>query len=313
MIVVAIQFWIIISIEFAGGLAPLLKFFLIMLPILVYTLAVFAFRPFSSSEQDFIDCSTQCLLLLGGFGALLRTEGGNDSNTTDLGTAVVYATLILAVLLIAWALTRDVAHFFGSKQVLKNLNRGESPKLPLLGPFDKGLNGIALFHFAEHASDEGLMTYMKLRAAVSSSKVRLAQREFLDGVQSFVSQENGHSQESKGSSTTTKVKSAEFSRTVRFIQRGGALQILRVLSKLCDEPTYIKTSNWLVFNARPFECMQLCDLILTMLTRTTQGPQATQQAPAMYAARGAKSIRYVSMHACILWPNTCIYTSIYTW
>ena len=33
IIVVAVQFWIILAIEFGGGLAPLLKFFLILVPI----------------------------------------------------------------------------------------------------------------------------------------------------------------------------------------------------------------------------------------------------------------------------------------
>ena len=51
--------------------------------------------------------------------------------------------------------------------MLQNLNKGET-KMPLLGPFDKGLNGIMLFHFAEHASSRGLTVYMKLRASVLS-------------------------------------------------------------------------------------------------------------------------------------------------
>ena len=59
---------------------------------------------------------------------------------------------------------------------------------------------------------------------------------------------------------------AELNTTVRFVQGGGALQILRVLSKLCDEPTYIKISNWLVFNARSSDCMRLCYFVLSMLT-----------------------------------------------
>ena len=79
--------------------------------------------------------------------------------------------------------------------------------------------------------------------------------------------DNVHSEAiSEGNSETEKVTSAEFNTTLRFIQSGGALQILRVLSKLCDEPTYIKFSNWLVFKARSSECMQLCYLILSMLT-----------------------------------------------
>ena len=79
--------------------------------------------------------------------------------------------------------------------------------------------------------------------------------------------DNVHSEAiSEGNSETEKVTSAEFNTTLRFIQSGGALQILRVLSKLCDEPTCIKISNWLVFTARSSECMQLCYLILSMLT-----------------------------------------------
>ena len=69
-----------------------------------------------------------------------------------------------------------------------------------------------------------------------------------------------------GDSETEKVTSGEFNTTLRFIESGGALRILRVLSKLFDAPTYIKISNWLVFNARSSECMQLCYLILSMLT-----------------------------------------------
>ena len=124
MIVMARQLSIIIALQFGGGLLPLVKFFLVLLPILVYTVAVFAVRPFASSEQDFIECSTQGLLIFAGFGGLLRTEGVGDNHqhggnvAADLGTAVVYGTLLLAVLLIAWSLIRDVAYFFGSKQVL---------------------------------------------------------------------------------------------------------------------------------------------------------------------------------------------------
>ena len=67
-------------------------------------------------------------------------------------------------------------------------------------------------------------------------------------------------------SETEKVTSAEFNMTLKFIQGGGALRMLRVLSKLCDEPTYIKMCNWLVFNAKSSACMELCYLILSMLT-----------------------------------------------
>ena len=119
------QFSIIVALNFGGGLKPLVKLFLVLVPIISYTLAVFAVRPFVSSEQDFIDCSTQGLLLFAGFGGLLRTEGGGvqrgDNITKDLGTAVVYGTLILAALLISWALIRDLAYFFGSKQALPNV------------------------------------------------------------------------------------------------------------------------------------------------------------------------------------------------
>ena len=59
--------------------------------------------------------------------------------------------------------------------MLQNLNKGAT-KLPLLGPFDKGLNGIMLFHFAEHASSKELTAYMKLRAAVLSSKTLLGRK-----------------------------------------------------------------------------------------------------------------------------------------
>ena len=69
-----------------------------------------------------------------------------------------------------------------------------------------------------------------------------------------------------GKFETQKVTSAEFSMTLRFIQSGWALQMLRVLSKLCDEPSCIKINNWLVFNARSSECLQLCYLVLSMLT-----------------------------------------------
>ena len=62
------------------------------------------------------------------------------------------------------------------------------------------------------------------------------------------------------------ITSAELNTTVRFVQGGGAVRILRVLSKLCDEPTYIKFSNWLVFNARSSDCMRLCYFVLSMLT-----------------------------------------------
>ena len=79
---------------------------------------MFALRPFASSEQNFIECSTQGLLLFAGFGGLLGTDSGGDNVTTGLGTAVVYVTLVLAALLIVWAWTRDLAFFFGSKQVL---------------------------------------------------------------------------------------------------------------------------------------------------------------------------------------------------
>ena len=152
-------------------------------------------------------------------------------------------------------------------QVLQNLNRGQA-KLPLLGPFDKGLNGITLFHFAEHASTDGLAAYVKLRAAASSSKIRLG-LPFWAGVQSFEKksklQPEGVS-EGGGDSEIERVTTAEFNRTVRFIESGGALRILRVLSKLCDEPTYIKISNWLCFDAKSFDCIQLCYLVLSMLT-----------------------------------------------
>ena len=53
--------------------------------------------------------------------------------------------------------------------------------MPLLGPFDKGLNGIMLFHFAEHASSRGLTVYMKLRASVLSSKTLLGRKGFWEG------------------------------------------------------------------------------------------------------------------------------------
>ena len=211
------QFSIIIALEFGGDLQPLVKFFLVFLPLLLYTLAVFAVRPFVSSEQDFVECSTQGLLIFAGFGGLLKTEGRDDSITADLGNAVVYGTLILAALLIIWALVRDLAYFFGSKQalpnvalssvvflisdirfelclkntdkekrfvhvyqVLQNLSKGEI-KLPVLGPFDKGLNSIMLFHFAEHASAQELRTYMNLRTAVLSSKTLLGKKEFWEG------------------------------------------------------------------------------------------------------------------------------------
>ena len=64
--------------------------------------------------------------------------------------------------------------------MLQNLNKGET-KLPLLGPFDKGLNGIMLFYFAEYAGSQGLAVYMKLRAAVMSSKTLLGRMEFWEG------------------------------------------------------------------------------------------------------------------------------------
>ena len=119
------QFSIIIALLFGGGLLPLVKLLLVLLPIILYTLAVFALRPFVSSEQDFVECSTQGLLLFAGFGGLLRTEGGSDVHgdniTADLENAVVYVTLILAALLIAWALIRDLAYFVGSKQVRRNV------------------------------------------------------------------------------------------------------------------------------------------------------------------------------------------------
>ena len=99
----------------------------------------------------------------------------------------------------------------------------------------------------------------------------------------------------RGNTETEKVTSAEFTRTLRFIESGGALRILRVLSKLCDESTYIRISNWLVFNASLSECMQFCYLILSMLTahpkfagiidQTHKGPHNTatqsQQVPTM--------------------------------
>ena len=70
-----------------------------------------------------------------------------------------------------------------------------------------------------------------------------------------------------GNTEIEKITSAELTRTLRFIESGGALRILRVLSKLCDESTYIRISNWLVFNASLSECMQFCYLILSMLDR----------------------------------------------
>ena len=121
LIVMAQQLSINIALEFGGGLLPLVKFFLILLPIFGYTLAVFALRPFVSSEHDFIECSTQGLLLLAGFGGLVRTLDQDDHTSSDLGTGVVYTTLILAAVLIVWALIRDMAYFFGSKQVQKRL------------------------------------------------------------------------------------------------------------------------------------------------------------------------------------------------
>ena len=121
LIVMARQLSIIIGLEFGGGLLPLVKLFLVLLPIIFYTLALFFLQPFVSPEQNFLECSTQALLLLAGFGGLLRTENGGDNGTTDLGSAVVYGTVILAALLIVWALLRDLAYFFGSKQVLQNI------------------------------------------------------------------------------------------------------------------------------------------------------------------------------------------------
>ena len=177
--------------------------------------------------------------------------------------------------------------------MLQNLNRGQT-KLPLLGPFDKGLNSITLFHFAEHASTEGLLAYMKLRTAVSSANIRIGRKGFWAGVQGLEKrakmQSEGRS-ESRGSPETEQVTTADFNRTVQFIQSGGALRILRVLSKLCDEPTYIKISNWLCFHARSFDCMQLCYLILSMLKAHPKFSGASDQDKGHH--------RYTYTHVCV--------------
>merc|ERR1712216_5182 len=144
-------------------------------------------------------------------------------------------------------------------------SKGET-KLPLLGPFDKGLNSIMLFHFAEHASIQELRTYMNLRAAVLSSKTLLGRKDFWEGLQSLDKKGKNKHSEAMPEINSETITSAELNTTVRFIQGGGAVRILRVLSKLCDEPTYIKISNWLVFNARSSDCMRLCHFVLSMLT-----------------------------------------------
>ena len=122
--------------------------------------------------------------------------------------------------------------------------------------------------------------------------------------------ENVHSETMlSGKFETQKVTSAEFNMTLRFIQSGGALQMLRVLSKLCDEPTCIKISNWLVFNARSSECMRLCYLILSMLTAqpkfagivdlTHEGPDNTATTGSTTRANHAceeRTDRYVYVH-----------------
>ena len=333
LIVMAQQLSINIALEFGGGLLPLVKFFLILLPIFSYTLGVFALRPFVSSEHDFIECSTQGLLLLAGLGGLLRTLDLDDDTSSDLGSGVVYVTLILAAVLIIGSLIRDMAYFFGSKQVLHNLNKGET-KLPLLGPFDKGLNGIMLFHFAEQAGSEELALYAKLRASVSSAKILLCRKGFWAGVQSLEKTTKRQSKdmphpprhETESTFETERVTSAEFNQTVRFITSSGALQILRVLSKLCDEVGYIKISNWLVFNATSFERMQLCDLVLSMLTaqpKFARTPGNTVNAQHVNEARPGRYFRarvylciycrclYVGAGASICYPCPCLLTCLY--
>ena len=111
-----------------------------------------------------------------------------------------------------------------------------------------------------------------------------------------------------GNAETEKVTSAEFTKTLRFIDSGGALQILRVLSKICDGSTYIKISNWLVFNASLPECMHFCYLVLSMLTahpkfagildQTHKGPDNTATASSRAKARHEERLgRYTFVHA----------------
>ena len=120
---------------------------------------------------------------------------------------------------------------------------------------------------------------------------------------------NEHPEAMPGNAETEKVTSAEFTRTLRFIESGGALRILRVLSKLCDESTYIRISNWLVFNASLSECMQFCYLILSMLTAHPKfagimdqmhtGPHNTATASSTARAYHEEKLgRYIFVHVC---------------
>ena len=102
----------------------------------------------------------------------------------------------------------------------------------------------------------------------------MARRDFGEGVKSF---------ERKGTQAqmlaerkhleTEEVTSADFNRMARFIQSRGALRMLRVLHKLCNNDIYIKTCNWLVFNASLFEAVRFCQLVLSMLRAQPRCPE----------------------------------------
>ena len=61
------------------------------------------------------------------------------------------------------------------------------------------------------------------------------------------------------------ISAFEFEQLVRFVQRTGGTELLRVIWKICKEDAFVALSNWLVFDATLTETLRLCQLVKKLL------------------------------------------------
>ena len=233
------QLFIVAVALFGKQQPPLLQFTFMLLPLACYSLAVFATRPFQQDEADLLECGAQSVLLLLCLGGLLRTSRDTAEASTfgkDLGTSLVYSTLVLAALLIAWAVIKDLSHSIGSQETLRKL------KLPLLSWFDKGLNAALLLRFTSRATEPEIRNYLHVRGAVSEARTRRSSLSFWKELKR-VSREGQLESESSAQQEETDKVSFEMECIMRFIRSIAAVRMLRVIATICKEEAYVKIST----------------------------------------------------------------------
>ena len=95
---------------------------------------------------------------------------------------------------------------------------------------------------------------------VSSATRRMAQFSFWEELKNI----GTHGPE-KEPPAYENISAFELEQLVRFVQRRGGAELLRVIWKICKEDAFVALSNWLVFDATLTETLRLCQLVKKLL------------------------------------------------